>query len=103
MADKDKSSGGQSVWVLILVQLLTMETLPWGRYLKSLCLSFFLRNMKQRLPWQSNGYDSMLPMQGAQVPSQVGKLRSHVPCCAAKKRNMYITMRKIDGGWEFAV
>ena len=86
MADKDKSSGGQSVWVLILVQLLTMETLPWGRYLKSLCLSFFMRNMKQGLPWQSNGYDSMLPMQGAQVPSLMGELRSCVPHSTAKNK-----------------
>ena len=37
-------------------------------------------------PWQSSGYHSGFPMQGAWVPSLVGELRSHVPCSAARKK-----------------
>ena len=31
-------------------------------------------------PWQSTGYDSVLPFHGAEVPSLVKELRSHMPC-----------------------
>ena len=36
------------------------------------------------LPWRSHGYDSLLPMQGAQVWSLVWELRSHIPCVQSK-------------------
>ena len=38
------------------------------------------------IPWQSNGYDSALPLQGAQVQSLGGELRSHMPRGTAKSR-----------------
>ena len=34
--------------------------------------------------WWFSGYDSMLPLRGAQVGSLVGELRSHMPHSAAK-------------------
>ena len=37
------------------------------------------------IPWQSSGWESAFPLQGAWVPSLV-ELRSHKMCDAAKKR-----------------
>ena len=37
-------------------------------------------------PWWSSGWDSTLPMQGAQVPSQVRELRSDTPHDQPKKK-----------------
>ena len=37
------------------------------------------------IPWWPSGQDSALPLQGAQVRSMVGELRSHVLCSVAKK------------------
>ena len=39
----------------------------------------------QGLPWWSSGLDSVLTMQGAQVQSLAGELRSHMPRDVAKK------------------
>ena len=38
-----------------------------------------------RLPWSSNGSDSSLPLQGAQVQSLVGELRCCMPCGTPQK------------------
>ena len=38
------------------------------------------------LPWRSSGWDSVLPLQGARVPSLIGVLRSHMLRGAAKKK-----------------
>ena len=37
------------------------------------------------IPWQSSGQDITLPLQGKQVRSLVGELRSYVLCGTAKK------------------
>jgi len=34
--------------------------------------------MRQRLPWQSSGQDSMTPVQRARIQSLVRELRSHI-------------------------
>ena len=36
-----------------------------------------VKNLVEGLPWQSSGYDSALPMQGARVPSLVRELDPH--------------------------
>ena len=36
-------------------------------------------------PWQSSGYDSVLPVQGVQVQSLGGELGFYMPCRVAKK------------------
>ena len=103
MADKDKSSGGQSVWVLILVQLLTKETLPWGMYLKS--LSQFLHE-KYATGTSLTAQGLWLHASNARgtgsIPASETKVL-HAMLCGQKKRNMYMTMCKIDGQWEFAI
>ena len=38
------------------------------------------------IPWQYSGSDSMLPLQGARVPSLVEELRSCMPRGMAKKK-----------------
>ena len=38
------------------------------------------------IPWCSGGYDSLLPLQRAQVRSLVGELRFHMHISAAKQR-----------------
>ena len=50
------------------------------------------KRMTEGLPWWSNGYDSVLPLQGARVLSLVRELRSHMPCGAAelKKKKNYM-------------
>ena len=37
------------------------------------------KEIRQGLSWWFSGYDSMLPMQGAEVRSLVRELRSHMP------------------------
>ena len=44
-----------------------------------------------RLPWWSNGYDSMLPMQGTQVQSLVRELD---PTCCMNNNNINKLIRK---------
>ena len=46
----------------------------------------FKKGTKQGPPWQSSGWDSVLPMQGARVRSLVGELRSHMTRGAAKNK-----------------
>ena len=48
------------------------------------------------IPWLSSGWDSVLPLQGAQVQSLVGELRSCKPCRAAikKKENYDVSLIK---------
>ena len=41
--------------------------------------------LNEGIPWQSSGYDSMLPLQGAQVQSLVRELRACKPCGQKKK------------------
>ena len=43
------------------------------------------KNKFDGLPWRSSGWDSVLPLQGAQAPSLVGELRSRKPRGMAKK------------------
>ena len=47
-------------------------------------LIHFLKMYCARIPWRSSGLDSELPLQGAQVPSLVGELRSCMLRGAAK-------------------
>ena len=44
-----------------------------------------LKKHPQGLPWRNCGYDSMLPLKGAQVQSLVQELRSCMLCGMAKK------------------
>ena len=47
-----------------------------------------VENIISGIPWQSSGYDSVLPpVQGARVRSLVGELRSHKPHGTARPRN----------------
>lgn len=46
----------------------------------------FLKCTLSGIPWPSAGWDSELPLQGARVPSLVGKLRSCKLCGAAKEK-----------------
>ena len=46
-------------------------------------LSQWISSSHQELPLQ---HQSLLPLQGIQVPSLVGKLRFHMPCSAIKKQ-----------------
>ena len=43
------------------------------------------------LPWRFSGEDHALPLQGVQIQSLIGKLRSHISCGKAEK----IKIRKI--------
>ena len=45
------------------------------------------QNRKQRLPWQSSGEDSMLPLQGSSVQSLVRELRFHMLWGMEKEKN----------------
>ena len=45
----------------------------------------FLKEDSKGIPWRSNGLDSALPLQGAQVQSLVGELRSHELHSVAQK------------------
>ena len=40
---------------------------------------------EEGLPWWSSDWDSALPMQGRQVQSLVGELRSYMPLSMAKR------------------
>ena len=46
-----------------------------------------IKKMTLGIPWSSSGQDSELPLQGSQVPSLVGELRSSMPHGTAKKKN----------------
>ena len=52
-----------------------------------LYLFVFLKEKTVGIPWQSSGWDSELPVQGAQVRSLVGELRSCMPHSAPKNKN----------------
>ena len=39
------------------------------------------------IPWQLSNSDSVLPLQGAEVQSLAGELRSHMLCGMAKKKH----------------
>ena len=43
------------------------------------------KKASRELSWQSSSYDSMFPVQGAQVQSLVRELRTHKPHHGAKK------------------
>ena len=45
----------------------------------------YYKQLYARLPWRSSGWDSVLPVQGTQVPSLVGELGFHMPHGMAKK------------------
>ena len=55
------------------------------------------KRMTEGLPWWSNGYDSVLPLQGARVLSLVRELRSHMLVGAAKKKKKNDRIRKSWG------
>ena len=58
-----------------------------------------LRRVWQGLPWQSSGLDSTLALQGAQAPSLVRELRSHMLCSTAppapEKKYMTFCLRHL--------
>ena len=55
-------------------------------------------NEEVGIPWWSSGYDSTLSPPRAQVQSLVGKLRSHKPQSAAKKKIFLKKKKHYDRG-----
>ena len=57
------------------------ELLKWkiGQSVHKEVIEIKKKKIRQGLSWWSSGYNSMLPMQGAEVRSLVRELRSHMP------------------------
>ena len=53
------------------------------------------------LPWQSNGEDSMLPLQGAQVQTLVRDLRSPMLHDRKKKAGMDVKLILLDRNLQY--
>ena len=54
-----------------------------------------IKKMTLGIPWWSSGQDSALPLEGSQIPSLVGELRSSMSHGTAKKRNKVKAKKKI--------
>ena len=82
-----KSLGGHNWACMHIKTLWERQVLEWKRYLQNTNNIHSLASNKefQGLPWQSSGYDSALPLQGAQVQSLVGELESLMLPGVAKK------------------
>ena len=52
------------------------------------------KTIRDGIPWRSSGYDSMFPLQGAQVQFLAGELRSFKLCGTVKKKRERETERE---------
>ena len=57
-----------------------------NRHIKKKTKNSNSRILREGNPWQSTSYGSALPLQGAQVQSLVGELKSHMPQSAPPKK-----------------
>ena len=76
----------------------TLPQLPW---LPFHCQILSIGKDVKGLPWQSNGEDSMLPLQGAQVQTLVRDLRSPMLHDRKKKAGMDVKLILLDRNLQY--